>query len=95
MDAALIDEATPSPDGQWVMVSTLHPPYSYHVPASRFPKTTVVFPLEHPDKSIEVARLALADDVPIAHGSTRTGKRSVWWRGDRPDTLVYVEALDG
>ena len=94
MAPAVIDEATPSPDGNWILVSTLDRPYSYHVPASLFPKTTVVFPLEKPDQKTEVARLSLADDVPIAHGSTRTGRRSIWWRGDQPDTLVFVEALD-
>jgi dipeptidyl aminopeptidase/acylaminoacyl peptidase len=94
LDSALIDEASPSPDGQWVMVSILHRPYSYHVPAYRFPRTTIVFPLEQPETATQVAELDLADDIPIAHGSTRTGRRSVWWRADQPETLAFVEALD-
>src|SRR5688572_27083588 len=29
--------ASPSPDGKYVLVETVHPPYSYQVPLSRFP----------------------------------------------------------
>ena len=94
-DADIIDEATPSPDGQWLLVDTLHTPWSYHVSARRFPKTTTVFRIDEPAQVIPIEELALADDIPIAMGSVRQGKRTVSWRADHPSTLYAIEALDG
>jgi len=92
--ASLVDEATPSPDGEWLLLRTLHRPWSYHVAASRFPNRIEVFPIARPDEAVTVEDLALADDIPIAMGSVRKGKRRVAWRADRPATLYTIEALD-
>ena len=94
-DAALIDEASPSPDGAWITVRTIERPFSYQVPASRFPKTTVVFRRDAPGEATTLAELPLADDIPVPFGSVRTGRRSIGWRADAPATLFLVEALDG
>jgi dipeptidyl aminopeptidase/acylaminoacyl peptidase len=94
-DADIVDEATPSPDGEWLMVQTLHRPWSYHVSASRFPTKMNVRRLDDPTGVIPIEELKLADDIPIARGSVRTGKRSVSWRADHPATLYAIEALDG
>ncbi len=94
-DAALIDEASPSPDGRWLTVRTIERPFSYQVPASRFPKTTVLFRLDSPDERTTLAELPLADDIPVPFGSVRTGRRSIGWRADQPASLFFVEALDG
>lgn len=91
----LVDEATPSPDGAWLLVKTIERPFSYQVPVGRFPSRTVVFPLETPDEQTVLAELPLADDVPVAYASVRTGRRSIGWRPDQPATLYLVEALDG
>lgn len=93
--ADIVDEATPSPDGEWLLVRTLHRPWSYHVSADRFPMKTVVLPLDAPDRGRVLEDLPLADDIPIARGSVRTGKRTIGWRADHPATLYAVEALDG
>ena len=94
-DADIVDEATPSPDGEWLMVKTLQRPWSYHVSASRFPSKMRVFPIDDPGAEIVIEELPLADDIPIARGSVRTGKRTVSWRADHPATLYAIEALDG
>jgi dipeptidyl aminopeptidase/acylaminoacyl peptidase len=94
MDSALIGDVSPSPDGEWVLVSHYHPPWSYHVPLSRFPVKTEVFRLSDPSTRIEIADLPLADDVPIAFGSVRKGRRTIGWRDDVGATLYLVEALD-
>lgn len=94
MAGAIIDEAIPSPDGEFILLSTIKRPFSYQVPASRFPKQVEV--LNRDGKVIyEVADLPLADDIPIKFGSTRPGRRKVGWRSDRGATLYWVEALDG
>jgi len=93
LPADLIDEVTPSPNGEWVLVERLHRPWSYQVPAYRFPRTFSVQTLDGPP--IEIADLPLADEIPIARGSVRTGNRTVAWRSDAPATLYLVAALDG
>lgn len=90
----LIDEVYPSPDAQWLLVKTLHTPWSYHVPAGRFPVKTTAVSLTD-GQTIDIADLPLADSIPIAYGSVRTGRRSIGWRSDAPATLYMVEALDG
>jgi dipeptidyl aminopeptidase/acylaminoacyl peptidase len=95
LPAALVDEATPSPDGTWLLVHTIEPPFSYQVPVSRFPRKSVVFKLDDPGSQTVLAELPLADDVPVPFGSVRTGRRSIGWRPDLPATLYLVEALDG
>ena len=94
LEADLIASVTPSPDGKHLLVTTLEQPFSRTVPASRFARRIEVVDLggtvEH-----TVARLPVADAIPIAFGSVRTGPRGVTWRSDAPATLAWVEALDG
>ncbi len=90
----LVWDATPSPSGEMILVESLHRPFSYQVPASRFPRAIDV--LDRTGKQVHrVADLPLHDAVPMAFGSVPTGPRSVHWRADAAATLVWVEALDG
>ena len=84
----------PSPSGKLLLVETIHKPYSYLVPASRFPYRVEVWDLEG-NVVKEIADRPLADDVPVAFGSVRTGPRSFGWRADVPATLYWAEAQDG
>ncbi len=86
--------ARPSPDGRYVLVQTLNRPFSYLVPARRFPTNIEVWDTDGAPVAT-VAELPLAEDVPTAFGSVRTGVRSVAWRADAPSTLYWAEALDG
>jgi dipeptidyl aminopeptidase/acylaminoacyl peptidase len=94
LDPALVDEATPSPDGEWLLVHTIERPFSYQVPVGRFPRKSVVLPLGAPSERTVLAELPLADDVPVPFGSVRTGRRGIGWRSDQGATLFLVEALD-
>jgi len=90
----LIDEVTPSPDGQWFLLKTLQRPFSYSVPIQRFPKRVEV--LNGAGERVStIADLPLADSIPIEFGSVRAGRRWVNWRSDQPATLYWIEALDG
>ncbi|MSU47567.1 MAG: S9 family peptidase [Opitutus sp.] len=90
----LIGDASPSPDGRYVLVTTWSRPYSYLVPVSRFPTKITVH--DRASKLVHtVADLPLADNIPIPTGSVRTGPRAVTWRADAPATLSWFEALDG
>ena len=93
-DASLIRNVTVSPDGEWLLRSTIHRPFSYQVPLSRFPVRYEV--LNRQGQVVhELANIPLADDIPLAFDSVRPGKRSIGWRTDQPATLYWVEALDG
>ncbi|MCA1992755.1 MAG: prolyl oligopeptidase family serine peptidase, partial [Coleofasciculus sp. S288] len=90
---ALIDDAISSPNGEYILLTTLHRPFSYQVPVSRFPQKIEV--LDRTDQVVhQVADLPLADDIPIKFGSVRKGPRRVYWRADVGATLYWVEALD-
>ena len=89
----LIASAKPSPDGEWILLTTLQRPFSYQVPANLFPKRIEV--LNQKGQAIyQVDNLPLADDIPVTFESVRTGRRIVHWRSDRPATLYWIEALD-
>jgi dipeptidyl aminopeptidase/acylaminoacyl peptidase len=85
---------TPSPDGRFILTQTLHRPYSYLVPASRFPRLIEVRDREGRVVR-QVADLPLAEEMPIGFSSARLGPRSVQWRADAPATLCWTEAQDG
>jgi dipeptidyl aminopeptidase/acylaminoacyl peptidase len=82
-----------SPDGNYLMLTTIQKPFSYIVPLSRFPSKTVVY-----DKTGNVVKtvneVTLNEIMPKGFSSVRKGKRSMNWRTDKPATLAYVVALD-
>jgi dipeptidyl aminopeptidase/acylaminoacyl peptidase len=83
-----------SPDGNYLMVSRIERPYSYTVPASRFPSVTEVWNMQGA-RVATIAETPLLDNIPIAFNSTYEGRRSITWRNDAPATLFFVEAQDG
>lgn len=82
-----------SPDGQYVMVTTLQRPFSYLVPYSRFPSITIVYDTDAKQVAT-VNTVPLIEDLPKGFMATRSGRRNLSWRADHPSTLVYAEALD-
>ncbi len=82
-----------SPDGNYLMITTIHRPYSYIVPLSRFPQKSVVY--DSNGKEIKVVNeVPLTEIMPKGFSSVRKGKRSMSWRSDKPATLSYIVALD-
>lgn len=82
-----------SPDGNYLMISTIQKPFSYIVPLNRFPSKTVVYDKEGKEVKV-VNELPLNEIMPKGFMATRTGKRSMNWRNDEAATLYFVEALD-
>jgi len=90
----LIMRVSPSPDGRYLLVSSVHRPFSYLVPADRFPHRSEIWDLEgHAVRTL--ADLPLQEEIPITFGSVGTGPRGIGWRSDAPATVSWVEALDG
>lgn len=86
-------EATPSPDGQYILVRTLRRPYSYIVPAWAFPSAIEVWDARG-QRVKTLAELPLQDDVGTSFDAVEKGPRNRSWRANAPATLVWVEALD-
>ncbi|GAA4359464.1 prolyl oligopeptidase family serine peptidase [Hymenobacter saemangeumensis] len=91
----VIQAASPSPDGRYVLLRTRHRPYSYQLPISSFPQRIDVLDLGSGAVVKAVADLPLADNVPTNFDAVPTGPREFDWRADVPATLFYVEAQDG
>ena len=82
-----------SPDGKYVLVSSLKKPFSYIVPYYRFPSQTVIYSKN--GKKIEVVLdVPLIEDLPKGFMSVRKGRRKLSWRNDKRASLVFVKALD-
>ncbi len=92
--AGIHSRSSPSPDGKYILVSTVHKPYSYQVPEGRFPALTEVW-----DRAGKVVRKVqdtpLQESAPRGQDAVEAGPRNVGWRADAPASLVWVEALDG
>jgi dipeptidyl aminopeptidase/acylaminoacyl peptidase len=82
----------PSPDGQHVLVSRIHRPYSYLSPESEFPREVEVWDLKG-KLEYKLASQPLAEHVPTE--GVLTGPRSSEWIATQPATLLWAEALDG
>jgi dipeptidyl aminopeptidase/acylaminoacyl peptidase len=82
----------PSPDGKFLLSQRLRRPYSWVLPAMRFPVDMEVW---RPDGTVvrQMAALPLADRIPI--DGVRTGPRNLTWTAGKPATLQWWEAMDG
>ncbi len=84
-----------SPDGQYVLVDEYSRPFSYLVPYTRFPKTSTIYAASEGNKVRTIVKVPLIEDLPKGFMAERTGPRNIAWRSDKPNTLIYTEALDG
>ena len=82
-----------SPDGNYVMVTTIDRPFSYIVTYRRFPTKTNIYK-SNGDFVKTINEVPLTEVLPKGFMSVRKGKRNLSWRNDRPATIVWVEALD-
>lgn len=83
-----------SPDGNYLMLTTIQKPFSYIVPLSRFPLKSVVY--DNAGNEVKVVNeVPLTEIIPKGFMAVRKGKRNMSWRADKPATLAYAEALDG
>lgn len=92
--AGIVRRVDPAPGGEYLLVETIHRPFSYLVPWYRFPYRVELWdPAGRPVRLL--ADLPLAEEVPIAFDAVPEGPRDYHWRADAPATLQWVEAQDG
>lgn len=82
-----------SPDGNYLLVSTIERPFSYLVTYQRFPTIEKVYTANGQEVAT-VNEVPLTEVLPQGFMATTDGKRSLGWRNDKPATLYWVEALD-
>ncbi|MGE0090085.1 MAG: prolyl oligopeptidase family serine peptidase [Bacteroidales bacterium] len=82
-----------SPDGQYVIITTIEKPFSYIVPFHRFPSTTIVYDKEG-NSVKKIIEVPLIEELPKGFMAERKGIRELEWRTDKPATLYWAEALD-
>ena len=93
-DAAMYRSMSFSPDGNYLMITTVQTPFSYLVPYYRFPSKSVIYNTKGTLVS-KVLELPLIEDLPKGFMAVRKGKRNISWRNDKPATIYWAEALDG
>lgn len=91
--AAMYSGLSFSPDGNYLMTTTIEKPFSYVVPYFRFPSRYVVYDQQGQEIKV-VNEVPLTENLPKGFDSVQKGKRQFSWRGDKPATLCYVVALD-
>jgi dipeptidyl aminopeptidase/acylaminoacyl peptidase len=83
-----------SPDGNYLLISTIQKPYSYIVPWSRFGLKTEVFTANGKVLQI-IENRPVMDNIPKGFMAVENTKRAIQWRSDESSTITYVIALDG
>lgn len=91
---AMIKSFDLSPDGSYILVDIIKQPFSYLVPASRFPYDVEIWS-KGGQKVKTFAQIPLDEVRPTGFDATVTGPRSINWRADKPAVLYWVEAQDG
>ena len=90
----VIVDASPSPDGNFILVSEHRHPYSYLLPLVYFPERVSVLSLQNGSAKQLIDR-PLLDNIPEIHDAVPPGPRDFSWRSDAPATLSWAEAGDG
>ncbi|MGH3117478.1 MAG: prolyl oligopeptidase family serine peptidase [Vicinamibacterales bacterium] len=87
----IMHRASPSSDGQYLLVARLKRPFSRLRPSNAFAKDVEVW--SRAGQVVKkIADLPVAEDVPI--NGVETGPRSYRWHTTEPATVVWAEALD-
>jgi dipeptidyl aminopeptidase/acylaminoacyl peptidase len=92
--SGVFENATPSPDGGYVLLLERHHPYSYLLPFEAFPERVSVVNLKT-GTAKQLADKPLEDDLPNIHDAVPPGPRDHEWRSDSAASVFWVEAGDG
>lgn len=88
---AIFDSVTPSPSGEFLLVTKIKRPFSHLIPMNGFPQDIEIW-----SRAGQMTKKVA--DVPSREGvsltGVQTGPRSIRWRPDQPATVLWVEALD-
>ena len=89
---AIFDNVTPSPRGEYLLVSKIKRPFSHLIPMSGFPEDVEIWTRKG-ELARKIADVPTREGVPLT--GVQTGPRGYHWRQDQPATVVWIEAMDG
>ncbi len=94
-EPGIYSRVSPSPSGDFVLVTSIKKPFSYLMTYHSFPRDVEVWKLNDSadgPQSHTVVEVPMDENIPIE--GVRTGPRRVDWKSSEPATLVWFEALD-
>jgi dipeptidyl aminopeptidase/acylaminoacyl peptidase len=89
---AIFGVVSPSPSGEYLLVSRIKRPFSHLIPVNGFPEEVEVWK-RNGELVRSIADVPSREGVPI--NGVQTGPRGYRWRPDQPATVLWAEALDG
>jgi len=89
---AIFDSVSPSPSGEYFLVSKIKRPFSHLLPMGGFPQDVEVW-TRRGEFARKIADVPVREGVPLT--GVQTGPRGHRWRQDQPATVFWTEALDG
>jgi dipeptidyl aminopeptidase/acylaminoacyl peptidase len=89
---AIFDSVTPSPSGEYFLVSKIKRPFSHLIPMGGFPEDVEIW-TRRGELASKIADVPSREGVPLA--GVQKGPRGYRWRADQPATVLWTEALDG
>jgi dipeptidyl aminopeptidase/acylaminoacyl peptidase len=92
-NAGMITRISPSPDGNYLLVTLLSRPFSYIVPYYNFPASTQIWDIRG-NIVRTLLEEPLIEDIPRGYDMVLPGPRSYSWRSDQSAAICWVEALD-
>lgn len=90
---AMIKSMDISPDGNYLLIESIQKPFSYLVPADRFPYSVEIWTTSG-EIVKTLAQIPLDEVRPTGFDATVTGPRGISWRADQAATLYWTEAQD-
>jgi dipeptidyl aminopeptidase/acylaminoacyl peptidase len=88
----VLDSVTPSPNGEYLLVTKIKRPYSHLIPVNGFPQEVEVW-TRSGQLAKKIADIPSREGVPLT--GVQTGPRGIRWRPDQSATVLWSEALDG
>jgi dipeptidyl aminopeptidase/acylaminoacyl peptidase len=89
---AIFNVVTPSPSGEYLLISKIKRPFSHLLPMSGFAEDVEVW-TRRGEFVRKLADIPTREGIPI--NGVQTGPRGHRWRDEQPASLVWAEALDG
>jgi dipeptidyl aminopeptidase/acylaminoacyl peptidase len=90
---AIYSTVSLSPDKKYSLVRTIRKPFSYLVPAQRFPSTVTIRDINGKNLKMLV-ELPSGETSPSGFDNVQNVPRSFDWRDDEPATITWCEPLD-
>jgi dipeptidyl aminopeptidase/acylaminoacyl peptidase len=89
---AIFGSVTPSPSGEYLLLTKIKRPFSHLIPMNGFPEDVEIW-TRAGQLAKKIADVPSREGVPLT--GVQSGPRGYRWRPDQPATIVWAEALDG